>query len=300
MPDETFTLGSYIAEKKPLVEDALSDLLARRADNRATRIYEAMRYSVLAGGKRLRPILVIATAEALKSRGAQVLKTACAVELVHTCSLILDDLPSMDNASMRRGQAAAHLVFGEASAVLAADALLMEAFRLVAENCAEAGLPADAATEAIKALSESVGPEGMIGGQEADLETVGKEADFETLEYICSHKTGALFAACVKLGGLLSRARNFEMEALENYAKNLGLAFQVRDDILDVVSSPEKLGKNVHQDSNRTTFVSQFGLESARNAVAELCLVAETSLDALPRKSKPLVALARWVAEVEE
>jgi geranylgeranyl diphosphate synthase type II len=292
-------LAAYIAEKKPLVEAALTELLARRSDSRAARIYEAMRYSVLAGGKRLRPILVIASAEVLKGRAAQVMKAACAVEFVHTCSLILDDLPSMDDASLRRGQAAAHRVFGEAAAVLAADALLMEAFHLVAENCAEAGLATDVATAAIKALSEAVGPEGMIGGQEVDLEIVGKRADFETLEYICSHKTGALFAACVKLSGALCRARRFEMEALENYAKNLGLAFQVRDDILDATSSVEKLGKDVAKDSNRVTFVSQFGLESATKAVGELCHAAESSLDALPRKSEPLVALARYVADVE-
>jgi geranylgeranyl diphosphate synthase type II len=298
MPEKA--LKDYIAEKKPLIEEALENLLVRQEESPASRIYEAMRYSVLAGGKRLRPILVIATADALHSRASIVMKAACAVELVHTCSLILDDLPSMDNATLRRSQAAAHLVFGEAAAILTADALLMEAFRLVAENCAEVGLPTDAATAAVKVLAENVGPRGMIGGQEVDLEIAGKEADFETLEYICSHKTGALFTACVKLGALLSRARAFEMQALENYAKNLGLAFQVRDDILDVVGSPEKLGKNVHQDSNRTTFVSQFGIESARNAVRELCQVAEGSLDALPRKSEPLLALARFVADVEE
>lgn len=290
---------AYVAEKKPLVDEALSALLQRRPESPASRIYEAMRYSVLAGGKRLRPILVIATAEALRTRATNVMKAACAVEMVHTCSLILDDLPSMDNARLRRGQAAAHLVFGEATAILAADALLMEGFRLVAENSAEVGLPTDAATKAIAALAEYVGPEGMIGGQEVDLEIVGKEADFETLEYICSHKTGALFTACVRIGGLLSRARGFEMEALENYAKNLGLAFQVRDDILDVVGSSEKLGKDVGQDSARTTFVTQFGLESAAAAVGKLCGVAEESLSALPRKSEPLVALARHVSTVE-
>ncbi|MHC4712218.1 MAG: polyprenyl synthetase family protein [Planctomycetota bacterium] len=297
MPEKA--LADYIAEKKPLVEEALEGFLPRHSDSPAARIYEAMRYSSLAGGKRLRPILVIATAEALKSRAGNVMKAACAVEMVHTCSLILDDLPSMDDASLRRGQAAAHLVFGEATAILAADALLMEAFRLVAENCADVGLATDAATEAVMTLAREVGPKGMIGGQEVDLEIVGKSAEFETLEYICRHKTGALFIACVRLGGILSRARAFEMEALENYAKNLGLAFQVRDDILDATSSTEKLGKDVGKDSNRTTFVSQFGLESATSVVRELCEVAEGSLAALPRKSEPLVALARWVSEVE-
>lgn len=293
-------LKAYIAEKKPLVEEALEGLLVRREESRAGRIYEAMRYSVLAGGKRLRPILVIATAEALRARASGVMKAACAVELVHTCSLILDDLPSMDDAHLRRGQATAHTVFGEAAAILAADALLMEAFRLVAENCVENGLSAGATAQAVEALAEYIGPEGMIGGQEADLEIVGKEADFATLEYICSHKTGALFTACVRVGGLLSGARNFEMEALENYAKNLGLAFQVRDDILDATSTAEKLGKDVGQDSSRTTFVTQFGLDSARKAVRDLCGVAESSLDALPRESRPLVALARFVGSVEE
>jgi len=293
------TLAAYISAKKPMIEERLETLLERRPESPAKRIYEAMRYSVLSGGKRLRPILVTATAEALRRRGEDVLEAACAVELVHTCSLILDDLPAMDDAQMRRGQATVHTVFGEAAAILAANALLMEAFRLVASNCRSAGLPSEETARAVETLSRAVGPEGMIGGQEVDLEIAGQEADFETLEYICSHTTGALFAACVRLGGILSRARGFEMEALENYAKNLGLAFQVRDDCLDVVGDPEKLGKDVGQDSGRTTFVSQFGLESAKNAIAELCATAESSLEALPRKSEPLVALARFVAKVE-
>jgi geranylgeranyl diphosphate synthase type II len=298
MPDSS--INAYIAEKKPGIEKALESFLARRADSRAARVYDAMRYTVLAGGKRLRAILVIATAEALKNRASAVMKAASAVEFVHTCSLILDDLPSMDNASMRRGKATAHLVFGEAAAILAADALLMEAFDLVAENCIDSRLSAAATARAVSSLAKSIGPEGMIGGQQVDLEIVGKPADFETLEYICSHKTGALFAACVQLGGILSRAKDFELAALENYAKNLGLAFQVRDDILDVVGDPAKLGKGVHLDSNRTTFVSRFGLDSARKAVRDLCQVAEDSLAALPVRSEPLVALARYVAQTEE
>jgi len=298
MPIEA--LNIYIAEKKPLIERALDECLLGGAGRRASRVYEAMRYATLVGGKRLRALLVIAAAEALKHRAASVMKSACAVEFVHTTSLILDDLPSMDDAKMRRGQAATHLVFGEATAILAADALLMEAFGLVAENCRDAALPAHEAARAVRALSYAIGPEGMIGGQQVDLEIVGKPADFETLEFICSHKTGALFTACVELGAILSRARDFELEALENYAKNLGLAFQVRDDVLDEVGDPAKLGKDVHQDRNRTTFVSQFGLESARKAVRELAKVAEDSLAALPVKSQPLAALARYVAETEE
>ena len=293
-------LESYIAEKKPSIEKALEGLLAQPADTAATRIYEAMRYAVLAGGKRLRAILVMATAEALRNRAQAVVKAACAVECVHTCSLILDDLPSMDNATMRRGKRATHLVFGEASAILAADALLMKAFDLVAQNCLEAGLSAEASARSVAALAGAVGPEGMIGGQQADLDIVGKPGDFETLEYICSHKTGALFGVCVELGAYLSRAKDFEVTALRNYAKNLGLAFQVRDDILDEVGDPEKLGKPVHQDANRTTFVTEFGLESARKVVRELSEVAQESLAALPVESRPLVAIARYVAETEE
>jgi geranylgeranyl diphosphate synthase type II len=291
-------LESYIASRKPEIQKALEEHLSV-CDARAGRVCEAMKYSVLGGGKRLRAILVIAAAEALRNRASAVMKAASAVEFVHACSLILDDLPSMDNASTRRGKPAAHLAFGEATAILAADALLMRAFELVAENCVEAGITAQASARAISALARAIGPEGMIAGQEVDLEIAGKEADFETLEYICSHKTGALFTGCVELAGLISRARDFELAALENYAKNLGLAFQVRDDVLDVVGDPAKLGKAVHQDSNRTTFVSRFGLESARQAVGDLCRVAEESLAALPATSEPLVALARYVADTE-
>jgi len=294
------SLEGYIAQKKPLIEKALAGLFEKRVDPRPARIYDAMKHALLAGGKRLRPILVIATAEACKSLPPDVTKAACAVELVHTCSLILDDLPSMDNASLRRGRPTTHVAFGEATAILAADALLMDAFILVADNCREARLSAEASAFALKSLANAVGPEGMIGGQEVDLEVVGKQASFETLEYISSHKTGALFTACVELGAVLARARDFEIDALRNYAKNLGLAFQVRDDVLDAIGSKEKLGKDVHQDSSRTTFASQFGVESARKAVADLCRAAEESLDALRARPEPLVALARLVSVVEE
>jgi geranylgeranyl diphosphate synthase type II len=293
------TLEDYVAAKKPLVEAALEEALGDGGDLHAASVREAMRYAVTAGGKRLRPILVLAAAEAVKPRPPAVFKAASATEFVHTASLILDDLPSMDNATLRRGKPTTHARFGEATAILAADALLMEAFVLVADNAREAGLPADATAEAVGSLARAIGHRGMIGGQQADLDAVGKEASFETLEYICSHKTGALFTACVELGGIFSRARDFELEALRNYAKNLGLAFQVRDDVLDAIGSKEKLGKDVHQDSNRTTFASRFGVESARKAVADLCRVAEESLAALPRSPAPLVALARHVAVVE-
>lgn len=298
MPDNPF--AAYVADKKPLIEKALDELLARAADARAARVSDAMRYAVLAGGKRLRALLVLATAEALKNKASRVLKAACAVEFVHTCSLILDDLPSMDNAATRRGRKTTHLAFGEATAILAADALLMEAFNLVAENCLDARLSARASAGAVKSLATAIGPRGMIAGQQVDLDIVGKPAGFETLEYICSRKTGALFTACVEVSGILSRAREFELTALRNYAKNLGLAFQVRDDVLDAVGDPDKLGKPVHQDSNRTTFATQFGLESARKAVRDLCRTAEDSLAALPRKSVPLLSLARYVGETEE
>ncbi len=294
------TLENYIGGKKPRIEEALGRLFGGREGEPAARVYEAMDYALMAGGKRLRPVLVMATAEAIRPRPPALLKAALATELVHTSSLILDDLPSMDNATLRRGRPATHKVFGEATAILAANGLLMEAFALVADNAREADLGADAAARAVHSLAKAVGPEGMIGGQEVDLEVVGRPAGFETLEFICSRKTGALFTACVQLGGIFSRARDFEMEALENYAKNLGLAFQVRDDVLDAIGSREKLGKDVHQDSNRTTFASQFGVESARKAIFDLCRVAEESLAALPRRPEPLVALARHVATVEE
>ncbi len=294
------SIYAYISGKKPIIEKALDHLLTPPPGNRAERVYQSMRYTVLNGGKRLRAILVMATAEALKHRATSVVKAACATEFVHACSLILDDLPSMDNATMRRGRPANHLEFGEATAVLAADALLMESLNLVSDNCTEVALPADLTARAVRALADAVGPEGMIGGQHVDLEIAGRSADFETLEYVCSHKTGALFTLCVQLGALLSRAREFEIQALENYAKNLGLAFQIRDDILDEVGDPDSLGKNVHQDAGRTTFATQFGIDAARKAVHDLCNVAVDSLQALPVKSAPLVALARYVSETEE
>ena len=298
MPENALT--AYISQRNPELEKALDEFLASSQPSRGARVRDAMRYAVLAGGKHLRAMLVLASAEALKNRPSAVMKSAAAVEFVHTCSLILDDLPCMDDAETRRGRKATHLAFGEATAILAADALLMDAFDLVAQNCIEAGLNGPSSAKAVRSLAVAIGPEGMIGGQQVDLDIVGRPADFETLEYICSHKTGALFTACVQLAGILSGARDFELTALENYAKNLGLAFQVRDDILDVVGDPAKLGKPVRQDSHRTTFVSTFGLESARSVVRELCQVAEDSLSALPSKSDPLISLARYIAHTEE
>lgn len=292
-------IQELISRHKPEVEKALAAALVC-GNARGARIYEAANYAVGAGGKRLRPILVIATADAIKPRGVAVLGAACAVELVHTASLILDDLPSMDDAGIRRGKPTCHAAFGEATAILAADALLMRAFEVLAANCRQTRITAEETSQAVEALARAVGADGMIGGQQADLDTAAGQADFDALEYISSRKTGALFVACVELGGIMRGARHFELMALRNYARNLGLAFQVRDDILDAVGDPAKLGKDVHQDAKRATFVTQFGVESARKVVADLCRVAEESLAALPKRSEPLIALSRYVAETEE
>jgi geranylgeranyl diphosphate synthase type II len=238
----------------------------------------------------------------LGCRREAVLDLACAVEMVHACSLVLDDLPSMDDARLRRGRRTVHLEFGEEVALLAAVALLNRAYALVAE----AGLrlspsrytPADMSHH----LAAAVGTDGLIGGQALDLESRPGQAgagpmDLERLEYIHSHKTGALFIAAAELGAMAADARRRELELVTRYAKNLGLAFQITDDLLDVVGDPAEVGKDVHKDADKTTFVKLLGVDGARALAAELLAFAVEALAPLGRKAEPLRALAMLVKD---
>lgn len=258
-------------------------------------VHQAMRYALTGAGKRLRPVLTLAVAELFGARSEPVLDLACAVEMVHACSLVLDDLPAMDGATLRRGRPTAHRAFGESVALLAALALLNRAYALVAESAQRLSLRRYTPEDMVHQLAAAIGSEGLIGGQALDLLARPEDLDLEVLEYIHSHKTGALFMAGAELGAMAADARRRDLEVVARYAKNLGLAFQISDDLLDVLSTPEETGKDTGQDSGKVTFVKLLGVPGAQSLAAELLGFAVESLAPLGRRGDPLRDIARFV-----
>jgi geranylgeranyl diphosphate synthase, type II len=268
------------------------------------RVREAMHYSLLAGGKRLRPTLVLASAEAIAlANGADVeraralaLPAACALELIHTYSLIHDDLPAMDDDTMRRGRPTSHVVFGEGLAILAGDGLLTEAFALMARAPADGD--AGRTLQAIRIVADAAGPCGMVGGQAIDLEAAGTGASFdgEGLRAMHARKTGALIRASAAAGAVIAGANAAQLAAIERFASGLGLAFQIVDDILDVEGAPEALGKTLGKDAaaGKPTYPALYGLEPSRRMAAECVDHALAALDEA-RLGGQLPAIARWV-----
>jgi geranylgeranyl diphosphate synthase, type II len=269
-------------------------LLRQLVPEEASTVGRAISYSLHAPAKRLRPVLSLLVTEMLRGEADAVLPAACAVELVHTASLVLDDLPSMDNASVRRGRSACHVAHGEATAILAAFALQNRAFEILGVGWP--GAPAAAVRQTLAAdLAVAVGLNGMIAGQAADLDMTGRPIDFGTLEFIHSRKTGALFIAAAAMGAVAAGADANARAAIEAYAKNLGLAFQIVDDLLDVTVSAEEAGKDVGQDLKKTTFVSFAGVEGARQLAAELSAVSVRTLVGFGPGAESLRELARYV-----
>lgn len=243
------------------------------ADAWPTTIQRAVRYSLFAGGKRMRPLLVLAAGQAVGAERDELLPFACAVEMVHTYSLIHDDLPAMDNDDLRRGKPTSHKVFGEAIAILAGDALLTRAFHLLAEMPADVDEPRLRRRMcALALLGAACGTQGLIGGQVEDLESEGRVISPLALERLHRAKTGALLGACVRGGAVLGGASDVQLEALERYAGAIGLAFQVVDDVLDATAGADELGKTAGKDeaAHKATYVSIHGLERARALAAEL------------------------------
>lgn len=269
--------------------------LERRAPAKSGRgaiVAQAMRYSLFAPAKRVRPIVTLLAAELYGGNTARALVPAAAVELVHTGSLILDDLPCMDNATMRRGQPANHRVHGEAVAILAAVALVNAGFRTLAED---EGLDPALRAELACLLATAIGSEGVIAGQAVDLLSAEAPIDFATLEYIHSRKTGALFIAAARAGALTAGARDWKVSALEAYAKNLGLAFQIVDDLLDVEGDPALTGKDHRADAKKTTFVSFSGVAGARQLARELADTAIAALEPFGGRAARLRMIAEFV-----
>lgn len=262
------------------------------------RIHQAIRYASLNGGKRLRPIITLASTEALGLDRTSVVKAACAIEYVHCCSLVLDDLPSMDDAATRRGRPTTHRAFGVATAILAADALLMHAFKLIAENGVDVGADGQRLASAVRELATSVGSFGMVGGQHVDLEVAGRDRiDAATLDYILSRKTGSLFAAAATVGGRLLGAPEPDIGCLDRYARALGLAYQIVDDILDATGDPVVVGKDVGKDANRNSFVTVHGVDAARETVSRLLARAREILDNLEGDTTTLSEIAGFCLE---
>jgi geranylgeranyl diphosphate synthase type II len=286
-------LDNYLARGKAAVDEALAQAVAPLGSPPPA-LHEAMRYTLLLPGKRLRGVLVLASCEASKGRAEDALPLACAVEMVHASSLILDDLPSMDGATLRRGQPTLHRVVGESNAILAAVALLNAAFASIQLAPALKDRGRVAAT---KCLAGAIGAEGLIGGQVVDLQSTGEKLDLEALEYIHSHKTGALFIAAAELGAVAASASARDLDALRRYAKNLGLAFQITDDLLDYSGNPETTGKDAGLDRNRTTFVNLCGIDGARRLADELISASVAALAPFGRRADILAGLAEMVRE---
>jgi len=285
-------VARLLDERRSVTESALVRYLPAEGEYPPL-IHEALRYACMGGGKRLRPIVTQAAVESLGEEPGRVLKAACAVEYVHCCSLVLDDLPSMDNALLRRGRPATHRVFGVATSMLAADALLMHAFRLVADNAVDVAADGSRTARAVRDLATAVGSFGMVGGQHVDLETAGSDTiEPTTLEYIQTRKTGALFVASAAIGCTLLGASAAAIECLSDYARNLGLAYQIVDDLLDAEGDPAVTGKGVLQDTRKKTFVTVHGVEAARRAAASLARAAKDALDGFEGDPRELRAIA--------
>jgi len=288
---------TYLKERAQVVDQALDRLLPAEANAPET-IHKAMRYSVFAGGKRLRPVLVIAGAEAVGGRMDAVLPTACALELIHTYSLIHDDLPAMDNDDFRRGRPTSHKVFGEAMAILAGDGLLTHAFRLIADNW-RPGMDATVLRDVLVDVADAAGTDGMVGGQVADLEAEGRRIGADMLDYIHLHKTAALIRTSIRVGARLSGATAAQLQALSVAGADLGLAFQIVDDILDVTGTTEQLGKTAGKDQaqQKATYPAIHGLDASRARAKVLVDEALGALAPLGPPADPLRALAQFILE---
>ena len=292
------TLKEYLLEKRTIVDEALKHYLPEMSGPKEE-LYRAMRYSLFAGGKRLRPVLCIAAAEAVGGTSEDVMPVACALEMIHTYSLIHDDLPAMDDDELRRGKPTNHMVFGEAIAILAGDGLLTEAFRVMAcpELLEKAG--AENFRKVIEMVASASGACGMVAGQALDIKAEGEKIDTSLMEIIHEHKTGALLKASVTTGAILGGGSDKEIVSLEQYGKNIGLAFQISDDILDIEGDSKEMGKQTGVDIERgkNTYPSIYGMEKSKTMLREIIYDAVETLSAFKDKAEPLRRIAFYIIE---
>ena len=297
------TLSRALERNTAMVDVSMEKLLASTPDLPES-IRKAMRYSLFAGGKRLRPTLVLEAAECCGLSAKKALKTAAALEMIHTYSLIHDDLPAMDDDDLRRGKPTNHKVFGEAMAILAGDGLLTKAFEAAAENAADLKLKGRETAELIRLIAYGAGGEGMVGGQVADLAAEGmskkisKAAAAKVLEAVHRRKTGALIVASLDAGAVMAGASEAKREALRSYGECIGLAFQIADDVLDVVGDKKKLGKRgSDRDNDKLTYASLYGVDGARAKARALVEMAHANLETFGRKAETLHELADYIIE---
>ena len=290
-------LKKYLKEKKEAVDSFFRDYF--REQRRPAVLQESMLYSLFAGGKRVRPILAMAAYEACGGAAADIVPYASTLELIHTYSLIHDDLPAMDNDDLRRGKPTNHKVYGEAVAILAGDALLTEAFRILSDPSHSDKVKDRDLLKASAEIAAAAGYQGMVAGQVQDILSENAVADAETLQFIHRHKTAALIRASVKAGGILFGSDAEIMGALTSYGENIGHAFQVIDDILDVEGNTEELGKTVGSDEkiNKMTYPRLYGLERSRGIARELVDAAVASLGVFSSGADPLREIARYLLE---
>jgi len=289
-------IKTYLSRKKVIIDKSLNKLVPQ-AKTFPPAVHEAMRYSLFAGGKRVRPILAVASAEALGAPIADLLPIANTLELIHTYSLIHDDLPAMDDDDFRRGRPTCHKAYGEAIAILAGDGLLTMAFEILSDPRKQKTLSSKRMLAIIREISTASGVFGMVGGQVVDIQSEGQDVDFPTLEYIHTHKTGALIRASVRIGALYAGAGKRQFAALTHYGELTGLAFQIADDILDITSTQEELGKDIGSDlkKGKKTFPSFYGLEESRRRAIEVVDKALLTLKDFDRKADPLRELAKYI-----
>lgn len=292
-----FDIHAYFHTKQIQINNALSQLLENSA--RSERIAAAMKYSVMAGGKRLRPILCMASAEAVGGNDEDALTTACALELIHTYSLIHDDLPAMDNDELRRGKQTCHVAFDEATAILTGDAMLTLAFQLLSRQEGDLEQNALKYMKVIQIISSASGPEGMVAGQMKDIAAEGTTLSLENLEEIYFLKTGALIEASVCAGATIADGTLDQIISLRSYARNIGLAFQIVDDILNIEGDPAVMGKASGTDNIRQkgTFPALAGIQKSFQIAENLVKNALQSINQFDNKSDPLRSIARYIVE---
>jgi len=289
-------LKQYISDRCSLVDAALDRYLPPETELPAS-LHSAMRYSIFAGGKRIRPVLLLAACDAVGGSIETAMPAACAMEMIHTYSLIHDDLPAMDDDDLRRGRPTNHKIYGDAVAILAGDALLTEAFVLMSKPAHNAVDPSSMLM-IIQEIARCAGSHGMVGGQVVDMESEGKsDIDLATVQYIHTHKTGALMKASVKAGALAGGANPEQLQALTRYGEAIGLAFQIADDILDIEGTTEEIGKDAGSDQARgkATYPAVMGIGDAKRRAAELVEMALESLEGFDTTADPLREIARYI-----
>lgn len=286
-------VNQYCKMQGAIIDEAMKKLLPQACPY-GQELYEAMSYSLFAGGKRLRPILLMSAVDAVGGNGIDYLPVACSLEMIHTYSLIHDDLPAMDNDDYRRGKLTNHKVYGDGMAILAGDALLTAAFEV---GLNQPDVEPKVLLAAMREIAVAAGSQGMVGGQAIDLMSEGKSLDIETLRAMHAAKTGALFRAAIRAGAILAGASESELEALTVYAEQFGLAFQISDDILDIVGETAVLGKAAGSDerNNKATYVSVYGLSEAQRLLGQAVELAVTSVDIFGERAEFLRQLAGYL-----